>query len=347
MNSLAILPFPLKNDKIISINGMNDMPLISILTPVFNGETYLRSCIESVLAQTFQDLEYIVVDNCSQDATPDIIREFASQDKRIRVVTNKSFAGIIENHNIAYSQINPQARYCKIVQADDIIFPECLETFARLCEENPSVTLVSAKRMIGELESTDYLPASRSVFQGREIGRAFFYNKWPDIFGSPTSYFLKADVIRMQQPFYNPHNLFADQEACIKVLINGDFGFIHEVLSLSRRQEGSEYSKSGYLRISYPSYLWTLVNHGRAFLSEDEYLDRLRGHLRQYYCVMARDLINLRRGLRYWRYHFVSLRKIGYPFNPLRLLATMARLPGEKRRNRETSEDRQASREID
>ena len=319
------------------------MPFVSIVTSVFNGETHLRPCIESVLNQTYQDWEYIIVDNCSRDATPAIIQEYARKDPRVRIVKNRSFVGIIENHNIAFSQISPRAEYCKVVQADDWIYPECIEKFVKICEENGTVTLASAKRMIGEHVGLSYLPPSRSVFSGREIGRAFFFDEWPDIFGSPTSYFLKAGPVRAQQPFYNPDNLFADQEACIKILRNGDFGFIHDVLSLSRRQEGCESSKSPYLRVSYPAFLWTLVNHGRAFLTEGEYHERVRMHLRRYYLVMARDLVNFRRGGKYWRYHLDSLRKAGCPFNVFRLLATIPQLPKEKRRNRELSKDSKVS----
>lgn len=310
-----------------------EMPFVSVLTPVFNGETYLRPCIESVLAQTFRDWEYVIVDNCSRDGTPGIIRDYARRDKRIRIVTNSAFVGIIENHNVAFSQMDPRAAYCKVVQADDTIDPECLEKFVRLCEENASVTLVSARRAIGDRIGSDHLPESRSVFPGREIGRGFFYNEWPDIFGSPTSYFLRAGPVRARPPFYNPHNLFADQEACIRVLREGDFGFIHEALSFTRRQGDTEYARSPYLRISYPSYLWVLINHGRAFLSPEEYRERLEGHLRDYYFVMARDLVNLRRGWSYWRYHRDSLRRIGFPLKPFRLLAAIPRLPGEKRRH--------------
>ncbi len=306
------------------------MPLVSILTPVFNGEAYLRPCIESVLKQTHQNWTYVIVDNCSTDATPDILQEYARDDQRIRIVTNSSFAGIIENHNIAFSHVDPKADYCKMVQGDDIIYPECLEKFIHVCEANPKVVLVSARRRIGDSVSIDYLTVLQSVFSGREIGRGFFFNAWPDIFGSPTTYFLRAGPVQIQRPFYNPHNFFCDQEACIGVLKNGDFGFIHEVLSLTRRQRGSEFSKSGYLRISFPSYLWTLVNHGRAFLSSEDYDERLQTHLRNYYFVMARDLVKFRRGWKYWRYHFDSLRRIGYPLNPVRLLAAIPQLPREK-----------------
>jgi len=314
------------------------MPLVSILTPVFNGETYLRPCIESVLRQTYQDWEYIIVDNCSKDATPDIIREYARQDKRIRIVTNTSFAGIIENHNIAFSEMSSSAEYCKVVQADDWIYPECVEKFVKLCEDNPTISLATAYRLDGDHVGLKGLPESISVFSGREIVRSFFFDERRDIFGSPTSYFLRAEPVRAHPPFFNPYNMYADVEACIKILRAGDFGFIHEVLTFTRRPRDAQTPRSHYLRVTYPSYLWIMKNHGQVFLSEEEKSGLVHKHFRAYYQVMARDLINLRRNREYWRYHIRSLREVGYPFNLLRLLAAIPQLPGEKRRNLRDSE---------
>lgn len=310
----------------------NDMPFVSILTPVFNGETYLRPCIESVLKQTFQDWEYIIVDNCSRDATPAIVRGYAQRDKRIRVVTNRSFAGIIENHNIAFSEMSAKADYCKVVQADDWIYPECVERFVGLCEAQPTVALATAYRLDGDHVGLKGLPESQSIFSGREIVRSFFFDERRDIFGSPTSYFLRAAAVRAHPPFFNPDNMYADVEACIKILREGDFGFIHEVLTFTRRPADAQTPRSHYLRVTYPSYLWIMKNHGDAFLTSEEKDALTRKHLRAYYQVMARDLVNLRRNANYWRYHLRSLRAVGHPFNPLRLLAAMAQLPGEKRR---------------
>jgi glycosyltransferase involved in cell wall biosynthesis len=309
------------------------MPLVSILTPVFNGAAYLRPCIESILKQTYQDWEYIVVDNCSRDATPAIIREYARGDARIRIVTNRSFAGIIENHNIAFGEISPKADYCKVVQADDWIYPECVEKFVRLCEENPTITLATAYRLDDDQVGLKGLPETKSVFSGREIVRSFFFDERRDIFGSPTSYFLRAEPVRAHPPFFNPFNIYADVEACIKMLREGDFGFIHEVLSFTRRPSDAQTPRSHYLRVTYPSYLWIMKNHGLAFLTEEERDHLVHKHLRAYYQVMARDLIKFRRNGRYWRYHIRSLREVGYPFDPFRLLAAIAQLPGEKKRN--------------
>ena len=64
-----------------------DQPLVSILTPVYNGERYLRDCIDSVLAQDYQNWEYHIVNNCSTDGTLQLAESYAAKEPRIRVLT--------------------------------------------------------------------------------------------------------------------------------------------------------------------------------------------------------------------------------------------------------------------
>ena len=61
-------------------------PLVSIVTPVYNEAEYLAECIESVLAQSYQNWEYTIVDNCSKDGSAEIARHYAGKDRRIRLV---------------------------------------------------------------------------------------------------------------------------------------------------------------------------------------------------------------------------------------------------------------------
>src|SRR5258706_16482309 len=104
----------------------HEAPLLSVLTPVYNGAGFLAQCVDSVLSQTFGDYEYIIVNNCSTDDTLAIARSYAARDARIRVHNNTDFLGVIENHNLAFSLMSPSTKYCKVVSADDFIFPECL-----------------------------------------------------------------------------------------------------------------------------------------------------------------------------------------------------------------------------
>src|SRR5690349_14217032 len=99
-------------------------PLVSVLTPVYNMGQFLPKCIESVLNQTYKNYEYIIVNNCSTDRSLEIALEYAKQDSRIRVQNNERFVGVIENHNSAFHLMSPAAKYCKVVSADDFIFPD-------------------------------------------------------------------------------------------------------------------------------------------------------------------------------------------------------------------------------
>ena len=112
-------------------------PLVSVVTPVFNGEPFLAECIESVLAQTYKKFEYIIVNNCSTDGSVDVARKYAGKDSRIRVHSNQKFVGVIENHNTAFGLMASDAKYCKVVSADDFIFPECLERMVQSGREEP------------------------------------------------------------------------------------------------------------------------------------------------------------------------------------------------------------------
>src|SRR2546429_323872 len=102
-------------------------PLVSVVTPVYNGESYLCECIESMLAQTYTNWDYTIVNNCSSDRTLEIAQSYAAREPRIRVHSNTAFVRVIENHNIGFRLISPESKYCKVVAADDWIFSTCLE----------------------------------------------------------------------------------------------------------------------------------------------------------------------------------------------------------------------------
>ena len=63
-------------------------PLVSVVCPVYNGETYLRECVDSVLAQTYSSWDLAIVNNCSSDRTLAIAQEYAARDSRIRIRTS-------------------------------------------------------------------------------------------------------------------------------------------------------------------------------------------------------------------------------------------------------------------
>ena len=99
---------------------LTPQPLVSVVTPVYNCEEYLPACIESVLAQTYSNWDYVIVNNCSTDNSMNIARKYAEKERRIRIHNNSEYLKIIENWNHALHQISRESKYCKEVHADDI-----------------------------------------------------------------------------------------------------------------------------------------------------------------------------------------------------------------------------------
>src|SRR5260370_34848907 len=101
--------------------------LVSVVVPVYNGEELLAQCIESVLTQTYRNWDFTIVNNSSNDDTLRVCLKYAAIDSRIRVITNPSFLKIIENHNRTLSFLSAEAKHCKVLFADDCLFPTCIE----------------------------------------------------------------------------------------------------------------------------------------------------------------------------------------------------------------------------
>lgn len=98
---------------------------ISVLVPVYNVEPYLAQCLESICSQTLRELEVICVDDASTDGSPDILKEFAEKDPRVKVVRVFSNRGQSHARNLAMS--HAAGAYLMLVDADDWLEPDILQ----------------------------------------------------------------------------------------------------------------------------------------------------------------------------------------------------------------------------
>lgn len=298
-------------------------PLVSVVTPAYNAEPYLRECIESVLAQTYTHWNYTIVNNCSTDRTLEIAREYAAKDPRIRVISNETFVRSIPNHNIAFRQISPESKYCKLVAADDWIYPDCLEKMVHLAEDHPSVVIVCAYALQErKVVYDDVIPEHRTVVSGRDACRwRLLGGKY--IFGAATAVLFRSDVIRSRHAFYNESNLHADSEVNFELLEHRDLGFVHQVLSFRREQEDSLTSFSASFNTYIPCRLFELVQYGPRYLSPEEQARRVRQNLSDYYRYLATQIYE-RRGPKFWSFHRNKLAEVGHPLSRARLGAHVA-----------------------
>jgi glycosyltransferase involved in cell wall biosynthesis len=288
---------------------------------MYNEAAYVAECIDSVLAQTYENWEYVIVDNCSTDRSTTIAQSYAERDQRIRVLQNSEFLEAIANFNAALRQMSPASKYCKVVFADDKIFPECVERMVGIAEAHPSVGIVGAYGIEGSQVVWTGLPYPGTVFSGREVCRRLFLEGLY-VFGTATSLLYRADLIRSHDPFFDASDVHSDMETCVVLLKNCDFGFVHQVLTITRVREGSRITLSRRVNTLAASKLNQLTAHGRDFLSPEEFAWCLDRSVSRYYWDLAGSFVR-GRDRAFWEYHKKALEAAGVGFSRVRLARTV------------------------
>lgn len=296
----------------------NAQPFISVVTPVYNGDAFIAECIESVLAQSYTNFEYIILNNHSTDRTGEIAADYARRDERITVLTTDRLLPIMENWNHAVRQISPASEYCKIVHADDWLLPECLTAMLEVATAHPSAGIVSAYAQWGASIGCTGMPHPDTLIPGRELARLVLLKKtYP--FLSPSCLLIRSDLIRERDPFYPGTDLHADVQVLYELLKTCDFGFVHQVLTYIRKHEDSETAtQAAPLNTLINQNLNLLIRYGPEFLQPDEHRGRVEDALARYYRFLAKNLL-ADRDQAFWDYHRAGLQSLGMPLSRFRL----------------------------
>jgi glycosyltransferase involved in cell wall biosynthesis len=288
--------------------------LVSFVTPFYNTREFLAECIESVLCQTYGNWEYILVDNCSTDGSSEVAQEYASRfQDRIRLIRNQSFLSQVQNYNFALSCISASSKYCKMVQADDWLFPDCVSRMVEVAEAHPSVGIISAYELEGDDVRLDGLPYPSPEVPGRQVCRLYFL-RGKYLFGTPTSLLMRSELIRSRDPFYDErHAPFEDAHACFDLLKTWNFGFVHQVLTYSRRDNDGIISRVRPFGLEPFLHLSMLVVHGRDYLCEEEFDRCLKDAERPYFVYLSSCACTLHSQSReFWEFHRNGLASIDY-----------------------------------
>jgi len=296
-------------------------PLVSVVTPVYNGEKYLAECIESVLDQTYPNWEYIILNNCSTDNTLEVAEEYATRDKRIKIISNQDFLKQIPNWNEALRKISPDSKYCKVIHADDWITPECLQKMVTRAEQYPSAGIISAYRFIGSKVSgvrgeglsydTKFLTGDETV---RKDMKTSLY-----LFGTPSSILYRSDLIRERKSFYNPGVVHADADICYDILRRSDFAFVHQLLSFTRMHDESTTTFCNYYHTYSLFNIYVIKEYGNHYLTEEEYNRLLSKKISDHHHALVKIMFN-GRNKTVWEYHKSELKKMGIRIQPYILL---------------------------
>ena len=148
------------------------MSKVSVVMPMYNGLPYVGEAIESIISQTFQDWELLVIDDASTDGSPHIVRQYCAKDTRVKLIENESdLHGPGPARNIGID--NAAGEYVAMMDADDISLPRRLELQVRFMDTHPNVAMSGCyAKCFGE--SNRILTAPRS---DRAIKALLFFRK--------------------------------------------------------------------------------------------------------------------------------------------------------------------------
>ena len=116
---------------------------VSVIMPVYNGERYIREAIKSILNQTYKNFELLIIDDCGQDKSMDIVRAYAKIDDRIRIIYNRSNKGIAYSRNVGLDVCDGE--YIAIMDDDDYAFNYRLSKQVEFLDNNPQYDVVGGK----------------------------------------------------------------------------------------------------------------------------------------------------------------------------------------------------------
>ncbi len=297
---------------------------ISVVTPVYNGERFLAEALESVLAQTWQNWELVLLDNNSSDNTASIAADFAKRDSRVRLFRNEETVDVITNHNIVVRYMSPDASYCKVLHADDTLEPTCLERMAEIAMAHPGAGIIGAWTQWGDRVMSRIEPHSQTLFSGAEIGKqALMGECYP--FLSPSCLMIRNDLLLARPAFYEPGHLHADVDAAYALLKHCDFGIAQELLVTIRRHDDSVTSASAKpMNTLLASNIELLALHGPHYLTPGQLERRFRERLDRYYLVLARAFVE-GQSEAFWRLHADAMAAAGRPLSRGRLYRRVLR----------------------
>ncbi len=124
------------------------MPIVSIITPLFNGEKVIQDCIESVLSQTFISWELIIVDDCSTDEGVEVVNQYQAQDERIKLLQNSENLGVGLSRNRGIEVAS--GRFIAFLDCDDYWYPDKLTAQLTFMQQQHSAFSYTAYTPVDE-----------------------------------------------------------------------------------------------------------------------------------------------------------------------------------------------------
>ena len=187
-------------------------PEVTVILPVFNAEDTLQRAVNSMLSQSFENFELLIIDDGSNKATKEILQQ--QDDPRIKIIALPENRGVATARNVGLA--NARGKFICTMDADDRSHPSCLETQKTFLQKNQQVTLVGSqaiKTFSNRSELLKYQPGDSYI-----KSRLLFLNGSSII---NVSTFFRKDFIVKKNLFYPPARTDGDHLFLINLMING------------------------------------------------------------------------------------------------------------------------------
>ncbi|DAB29786.1 MAG TPA: hypothetical protein CFH84_07495 [Sulfurimonas sp. UBA12504] len=232
-------------------------PKVSVLITAYNYGHYIGDAIQSVLDQTFDDFELIILDNQSTDDTIDVVNTFIEKDTRIKFIVNKTNIGMFRNYNEGL--LHARGEYIKFLNADDKFHPQILEKFVKILDKYHDVSLVTSHRQYfhssAEIQKTN--------FSGLQDAKEMILLALSKInfIGEPTTVMFRRENLNVGL-FDTSLIFFADLDMWLRQLSVGNLYIVNEVLSYVRKHEAQgtqelrgNTDKAVFIALQWPEYV--------------------------------------------------------------------------------------------
>lgn len=219
-------------------------PTFSVVLPVYNGERYLRACLDSVLGQTFDNFELVIVDDASRDSSQGILDAY-HDDWRVRIFRHETNQGLFPTLNEAIQR--SRAPLIHLLGQDDQMKRTCLERWNRFWKQHPAVGMAYCQRDIIDETGTVIQKApddgTPTVLSTQQVARiSLYHGSMP---GNIASVVLARRALDEVGLFREDMKVSGDFEMWVRMSEAFKTGFCNEALIKLRRHSGQFSRQSG------------------------------------------------------------------------------------------------------
>jgi len=180
-----------------------------------------------------------------------------------------------------------------------------------VAETDPEVAVVGAYEIVGTNICCQGIPFGTSILAGREACRLYL-QEGRYLFGSQNAVLYRSEAVRRRQPFFGADlEYFQDADTCFDILREKKFGFVHQVLTFTRRDNVSQISAiKSFSPFLFMEILF-LHRYGQVYLSPSEFARRWRAKYREYLLFLGESLLRRPRDRAFWKYHMRGIDSLG------------------------------------